>query len=94
MWQIKISKRCLKDVQKAPKHIREAFSQIFLSKESVANPFDEHEMGAKLEKLEGAEDGNKVQLGQYRVGVFLDSSRTVVKAIRLLHRREIYRRFP
>jgi len=56
MWEIKISRRCLRDVKKAPRHIKETFHRIFLSKEFVSNPFDEREFGARLEKLSGTEN--------------------------------------
>ena len=94
MWEIQISKRCLRDVREMPKHVIEAFRQIFLSRESVNNPFDESELGVKLEKLSGTADAYKVRIGQYRVGIFLDRETRTLKVVRFLHRREIFRYFP
>lgn len=94
MWEIKISRRCLRDVKNAPKHIREAFHRIFLSKEFIENPFDERDLRARIEKLSGAENAYKVRIGDYRVGIFLDRETQTLKVVRLLHRRDIYRYFP
>ena len=94
MWQIRISKRCLRDVQRSPTHIRDAFRRVFLSKPSVENPFDLAELGARLEKLSGTESAYKVRIGSYRVGVFLERDTQTLKVVRLMHRRDIYRVFP
>jgi len=94
MWQIEVSKRCLREVKKAPAYVQERFREIFLSKEEVDNPFDRAEMGVALEKLEGAEACYKVRLGTYRVGLFLDKDQQVVKVVTLFHRRTDYHSFP
>ena len=94
MWQIQIGKRCLRDVRKTPKHVRGAFQRIFLANKSVNNPFDESELGARLEKLSGTEDAYKVRIGKYRAGIFLDRATHTLKVVKFLHRREIYRYFP
>jgi mRNA interferase RelE/StbE len=45
-----------------------------------------------LKKLQGYETYYRIRLGDYRVGIEIDSEKVIF--VRFLHRKDIYRRFP
>jgi mRNA interferase RelE/StbE len=47
-----------------------------------------------VQKLTGYQTYYKIRIGSYRVGLCLDDAAEVIEFQRVLHRREIYRRFP
>lgn len=46
----------------------------------------------KLDKLEGHASAYKIRIGDYRIGIFVEDETVIFS--RLLHRKEIYKRFP
>ena len=94
MWRIEISKRCLRELRRAPAPVQARFEELFLARESVQNPFDRVEMGAALEKLEGGENCYKVRIGKHRVGLYLDKPARALKVVTVFPRATDYRSFP
>jgi mRNA interferase RelE/StbE len=45
-----------------------------------------------LKKLAGATNYFRIRVGDYRMGIYVDSD--IVTIVRFLHRREVYRYFP
>lgn len=52
------------------------------------------EVRGRVQKLTGYPDYYKIRFGDYRVGLQLDAATEQITFLRVLHRREIYRRFP
>ncbi len=46
----------------------------------------------KIEKLKGHDSAYKIRIGDYRMGLFIEDDTTIFS--RLLHRKEIYKKFP
>ena len=94
MRKIRISKKCLREIKRTPQHIRRRFETIFLSSDSIVNPFDYQESGMRLEKLRGEENCYKVRLGDWRVGIFLNKEEKILQVVTIFHRGTEYRSFP
>lgn len=94
MWKILLSKRVLKGVKNKPDHIQQKFKAIFFKKAEVRNPFNQDEMGAKIEKLKATGDFYKIRIGDYRVGIYLDKKNKILKVATIFHRGKDYSNFP
>jgi len=46
----------------------------------------------KTEKLKGHESAYKIRVGNYRIGLFMEGDTVIFS--RVLHRKDIYRKFP
>jgi len=47
---------------------------------------------SNLKKLKGEDNAYRIRIGDYRIGIILDTDKIIFE--RVLHRREIYRYFP
>jgi mRNA interferase RelE/StbE len=47
---------------------------------------------SNIEKLKGHDSAYKIRIGDYRMGLFIENDNIIFS--RLLHRREIYKKFP
>lgn len=47
---------------------------------------------ANIEKLKGHDSAFKIRIGDYRLGLFIENDTIIFS--RLLHRKEIYKKFP
>jgi len=47
---------------------------------------------SNIEKLKGHDSAYKIRIGDYRMGLFIENDTIIFS--RLLHRREIYKKFP
>jgi mRNA interferase RelE/StbE len=81
----------LKELARLPKPIREQVEELaFDILPAAKNPLSID----KIEKLKGYRNFYKSRFGDYRVGLHIDQKSREVRLCRVLHRRDIYRRFP
>lgn len=74
-----------------PPHVRRQAEQIALKDMPVAaSPFS---LGC-VEKMAGYPDKYKIRIGDFRVGLTIDSRESIVLFERVADRKEIYRVFP
>ena len=87
--RVRFRKRFLRDLRKL-KNIatRRRVREVVRTVEAA----DELDGVAGLKKLSGHESFYRVRVGRYRIGLYVDADG--VEFVRVLHRREIYRRFP
>lgn len=90
MWEIKYTKRFLKELSNLPVTIQIKAEKICFKKLLRDNPF---ELGY-LEKMSGYHGKYKIRLGKYRIGVTADKQNRVLICQRIAHRKDIYRIFP
>ncbi|MDX2000185.1 MAG: type II toxin-antitoxin system RelE/ParE family toxin [Thermoanaerobaculia bacterium] len=87
--KVAFRRRSLKDLASLPSEVRRRVERFLVEEvpaaESVA-------AAGKIEQLRGFPDCYKVRFGDYRVGLRLVGETLIVE--RVLHRREIYRKFP
>ncbi len=89
-WHIQYTRTFLKELSRLPKSIRERVEQIAFGADIQADPF----LKGKVQKLSGYQTYYKLRIGQYRVGLKIDPEKQSIEFQRVLHRREIYRKFP
>ncbi|MCB0117286.1 MAG: type II toxin-antitoxin system RelE/ParE family toxin [Caldilineaceae bacterium] len=51
-------------------------------------------LSGKSQKLSGYQAYYKIRIGDYRIGLHIDGQNELVEFQRVMHRREIYRKFP
>lgn len=89
-WQIRYTRTFLKEMAKLPADVRQRAEQIAFGDEIKQSPF----LQGKTQKLSGFQNYYKIRVGNYRIGIQIDPEANVVEFQRVLHRREIYRKFP
>jgi mRNA interferase RelE/StbE len=89
-WRITYTRAFLKELAKLPKEIRGQVEQIAFGEAIIADPL----LDGRVQKLTGYQSYYKIRFGSYRVGLRLDDAAEVIEFQRVLHRREIYRKFP
>lgn len=90
MWTVEYTKRFLKELAKLPENIRSRAEEIVFQELKTDNPFG---LGY-IEKMAGYSDKYKIRVGDYRIGLTLDTKAQIIACLRIAHRREIYRVFP
>lgn len=70
------------------RQVREKIAEVI---EEVENAESLQQIGG-LKKLSGANQFYRIRIGDYRIGLSIDSER--VEFVRCLHRRDVYRYFP
>ena len=82
-------KSFLKDLKKRKdKTIKERVKQVITE---VKKARDRSDL-SNIEKLKGHDKAYKIRIGDYRMGLFIESDTIIFS--RLLHRKEIYKKFP
>jgi len=90
MWKVEYTRRFLKELSRLPKDPQSRIESIVFSELKSANPF---ELGF-LSKMKGYKDKYKIRVGDYRVGLTVNTKERTIICQRVAHRREIYQIFP
>jgi len=80
----------LNEMARLPAGIRERVESIVFGDEIQSDPF----LAGGTQKLVGYFAHYKIRVGDYRIGLSIDSETKTVEFQRVLHRREIYCKFP
>ena len=90
MWEVEYTKRFLKELSRLPDSVQARAESIVFQGLKSENPF-----GLRyVEKMKGYSDKYKIRIGDYRIGINIDSASRRIICQRIAHRREIYRIFP
>jgi mRNA interferase RelE/StbE len=84
------TKTFLKELNELPDKVRKKAESIVFDKLVNQNPF---EIGS-IEKMKGYKDKYKIRIGDYRIGLTIDKISGTILLQRLVHRRDIYNKFP
>ena len=90
MWEVDFTKRFLKELATLPSNVQTRIEVIVFQELKSDNPFS---LGY-MEKMKGYSDKYKIRVGNYRIGISVDSLDKRIICQRVAHRREIYRIFP
>ena len=90
MWEVEFTKRFLKELASLPDNVQTRVEVIVFQELKSDNPFS---LGY-VEKMKGYSDKYKIRVGDYRIGISVDSLNKRITCQRVAHRREIYRIFP
>jgi len=90
MWETIYATTFLKDYERLPHSVRARVKRIAFGEEIRQDPF----LGERTIKLRGYKDYYRIRVGDYRIGLRLDFDRRLIEFRRVLHRNQIYRRFP
>jgi mRNA interferase RelE/StbE len=89
-WQIRHARTFYKELAKLPEAVRTQIEEVAFGAEIKEDSF----LGGKVEKLTGYREYYKIRFGSYRVGRRIDTAGRIIEFRRVLHRKEIYRKFP
>lgn len=89
-WRVQYTRTFLKEMSRLSGNIRERVEAIAFGEAVKQDPF----MAGKTQKLSGYQTYYKIRVGDYRIGLYIDTNERLVEFQRVLHRREIYRKFP
>lgn len=89
-WTVQYTRTFLKEMAGLPVGIRTRVEAFAFGNEIQDDP----SMHDKVQKLKGYQNYYRLRIGDYRVGLRIDSESHVVEFCRVLHRKEIYRKFP
>jgi len=89
-WRVQYTRTFLKEMARLPGNVRGRVEAIAFGEEIVQDPF----LAGKTQKLSGYQTFYKIRVGDYRIGIHIDTTEHLVEFHRVLHRREIYREFP
>ena len=89
-WRVQYTRTFLKEMARLPASIRERVESIAFGEEIQIDPF----LAGRTQKLVGYSAHYKIRVGDYRIGFSIDSEIKTVEFHRVLHRHEIYRKFP
>lgn len=87
--KVLFEKAFLKDIKKRKDKALKARVKAVIS--DVKEAKDRSEL-TNIEKLKGHGSAYKIRLGDYRIGLFFEDDTIIFS--RLLHRKEIYKKFP
>ena len=90
MWRVEYAPTFLKDFRRLPKAVQGRVRRVAFGEEILHDPFLE----GKTQKLRGYRHYYKIRIGDCRIGLRLNLEERVVEFRRVLHRSEVYRRFP
>ena len=89
-WSVQFKRAFLRDLSRLPNNFRIRAEEIAFGDQIKVDPF----LNGRTQKMSGFNSFYKIRVGNYRIGVKLDFDNETVEFRRVLHRREIYRRFP
>jgi|JFJP01.1.fsa_nt_gi mRNA interferase RelE/StbE len=89
-WRVNYTRTFLKELAKLPTTTRERVEKMAFGSEIRTDPL----LNGQVQKLTGYQSYYKLRFGDYRVGLYLDFDNQIIEFQRVLHRREIYRKFP
>ena len=89
-WGVQYTRTFLKEMSRLPAHVRQRAEEIAFGEEVKQDPFNT----GKIQKLSGYSSFHKIRVGDYRIGLHIDTDNQIVEFQRVVHRREIYRKFP
>jgi mRNA interferase RelE/StbE len=89
-WRVNYTRTFLKELAKLPITTRARVEKIAFGSEIRTDPL----LNGQVQKLTGYQNYYKLRFGDYRVGLYLDFDNQIIEFQRVLHRREIYRKFP
>ena len=89
-WEVRYTRTFLKEMSRLPSTVRERVEEIAFGEQIKDDPF----LLGKTQKLAGYKSFYKIRVGSYRIGLQIDAETHLVEFTRVLHRREIYRKFP
>lgn len=90
IWRVQYTRTFLKEMARLPAIVRNRVEAISFGEEIKQDPF----LGSKVKKLTGYQTYYKIRVGDYRIGLQIDPNTQTVEFQRVLHRRDIYRKFP
>jgi mRNA interferase RelE/StbE len=90
MWTVSYTKRFLKELADLPDKLRTRVEMIVFQELETDNPFA---LGY-IEKMTGYSDKYKIRVGEYRVGVTMDTKANTITCQRVANRKDIYKVFP
>ena len=91
MWRFLYKPSFLRELSRLPEEVRQRAEEIaFETMPALENPLSL----PGLERLQGYRRYYEVRIGDYRLGLEVDSQAHQVEFRRALHRRDIYRYFP
>ncbi len=89
-WKIRYTRTFLKELSRLPANVRKRVEKITFGKQIKEDPF----LKGKTQKLSSYQRYYKIRVGNYRIGLQIDGEIQLVEFMRVLHRRDIYRKFP
>jgi mRNA interferase RelE/StbE len=89
-WEVRYKRTFLKELSRLPATARKRVEEIAFGKQIKDDPF----LLGKTPELVGYKSFYKIRVGSYRIGLQIDTETHLVEFMRVLHRREIYRKFP
>ncbi len=89
-WRVQYTRTFLKEMSRLPGIIRKQVEAIAFGEEIQDDPY----LAGKAQKLSGYQTFYRIRIGDYRIGIHINSDEQLVELQRVLHRREIYRKFP
>ena len=89
-WRAQYPRTFLKEMSRLPGNIRKQVEAIAFGEGIQDDPY----LAGKAQKLSGHQTFYKIRIGDYRIGIHIDTDEHLVEFQRVLHRREIYRKFP
>ena len=89
-WTVRHTKTFYRELARLPAAVRDRIEAMAFGEAIQTDPH----LGGRVEKLRGSADCYKIRVGEYRVGLRIDSGTKVIEFRRVLHRRDIYRYFP
>jgi mRNA interferase RelE/StbE len=90
IWRVQFTRTFLKEMASLPRDTRVRVETLVFGEDIKADPF----LGGRTQKLTGYQTYYKIRVGDYRIGLHIDVSERLVEFQRVMHRREIYRKFP
>jgi len=88
-WKYLLKKSFIKDLKELPKNIQEKIKKLVF--EEIPNKNNPPEI-PNVKKLKGADSYYRIRVGDYRIGFKYENGKIVF--YRVLHRKQIYKRFP
>lgn len=89
-WRVHHTHSFLKELAQLPAPIRKRVESIAFGEDIKHDPF----LAGRTQKLSGYSHYYKIRMGDYRIGLRIDGEGQLIEFRRVLHRREIYRKFP
>jgi len=89
-WRVQYSRAFLKELAQLPDPVRKRVERIAYGDDIKRDPL----LAGRVEKMKGHSSYYKIRVGDYRVGLRLTTESQTIEFQRVLHRRDIYRKFP
>ena len=89
-WRIQHTRTFYKELARLPKAVRERVEKLAFGNDIKNDPF----LAGKVKKMVGHQTYYKIRVGDYRIGLQIERQSRTVKFMRVLNRKDIYRKFP